>query len=154
MESEMVDHNELERTRGFLVYVASTYKPLTTFLPGLHLTIDSWRPGRDEEGWWLRQVEVDASMGSDEDSDGGWEKADAATPPRLVEGVPRLWDYLDVRIQLTGAEAPLLRWVRASRKAQIMYCYGDASGSGFGWCIDFDNGVRYELGEWCDNIQE
>jgi hypothetical protein len=50
-ESEMVDKKVLERTRGFLVYVASTYKPMTPFLLGFHLTIDSWRPGRDEEGW-------------------------------------------------------------------------------------------------------
>jgi ribonuclease HI len=44
--------------------------------------------------------------------------------------------------------------VRASRKANILCGFGDASGSGFGWCIDFGDGVRYELGEWCDKIQE
>jgi hypothetical protein len=31
--------------------------------------------------------------------------------------------------------------VQAIRKAQIMYCYGDASGSICGWCIDFGDGV-------------
>jgi hypothetical protein len=50
-ESEMVDHKVLERTRVFLVYVARNYKPMAPFLLGFHLTIDSWRPGRDEEGW-------------------------------------------------------------------------------------------------------
>jgi hypothetical protein len=49
-ESEMVDHKGLERTPGFLVYVARTYKPMAPFLLGFHLTIDSWRPGRDDEG--------------------------------------------------------------------------------------------------------
>jgi hypothetical protein len=68
--------------------------------------------------------------------------------------VPRLRDDLKVLIQLTEAEAPSLRRVRAIRKAQILYGFGDASGSGFGWCIDFGDGVRYELGEWCDKIQE
>jgi hypothetical protein len=29
----------------------------------------------------------------------------------------------------------------------MMYCFGDASGSGGGWCIDFGDGVWYELGE-------
>jgi hypothetical protein len=52
-ESEMVDHKVLEGTRGFLVYVTRTYKPMAPFLLGFHLTIDSWRPGRDEEGWRL-----------------------------------------------------------------------------------------------------
>jgi hypothetical protein len=35
-----------------------------------------------------------------------------------------------------------------------LYGVGDASDSGFGWWIDFGDGVRYELGEWCDKIQE
>jgi hypothetical protein len=35
-----------------------------------------------------------------------------------------------------------------------LFGFGDASGSGFGWCIDFGEGVRYELGEWCNQIQE
>jgi hypothetical protein len=55
--SEWVDHHVLERIRGFLVYVARTYKPLTPFLMGLHMTIDGWRPGRDEEGRRLREAE-------------------------------------------------------------------------------------------------
>jgi hypothetical protein len=50
-ESEKVDHKVLERIWGFLVYVARTYKPMAPFLLVFHLTIDSWRPGRDEEGW-------------------------------------------------------------------------------------------------------
>jgi hypothetical protein len=75
-------------------------------------------------------------------------------PPRLVLAVPRLRDDLKVLIQLTEADVTPLRRVRAIRKAQIMYGFGDASGSGFGWCIDFGDGVRYELGEWCDTIQE
>jgi hypothetical protein len=49
LASEWVDHKVLERIRDFLVYVARTYTPLTPFLMGLHMTIDGWRPGRDEE---------------------------------------------------------------------------------------------------------
>jgi hypothetical protein len=55
---------------------------------------------------------------------------------------------------LTAAEDPPLHRVQAHSKVNIIYCYGDASGSDFGWCIDFGDGVRYELGEWCDTIQE
>jgi hypothetical protein len=50
------------------VYAVSTYTPLTPFLLGLNLTIDGWRPGRDEEGRWPRQVGVEAVMEADEDS--------------------------------------------------------------------------------------
>jgi hypothetical protein len=57
-------------------------------------------------------------------------------------------------MELTAAEDPPLRRVRARSKFNILYFYGDASGSGFGWCIDFGDRVRYELGEWYELIQE
>jgi ribonuclease HI len=57
-------------------------------------------------------------------------------------------------MELTAAEDPPLRRVRARNKVNILYCYGDASGSGFEWYIDFGDGVRYKLGEWCERIQE
>jgi hypothetical protein len=111
-ESEIVDHKVMERTWGFLVYVARTNKPMAPFLLGFHLTINSWRPGRDEEGWRLGQAEVEASLESDDESDteeghGSEERA----PPRLVLAVPRLRDDLEVLIQLTEVEAPPLRRV-------------------------------------------
>jgi hypothetical protein len=58
---------------------------------GLHISIDGWRPGRDEEGWRLRQAEVEASRYSDEDSDGdGPTSLDGAQPPGQVKAFPRL----------------------------------------------------------------
>jgi hypothetical protein len=50
-ESLWVDHNELEKTWGFLIYVSRMYPPMNPFLKGPHLTIDAWRPERDDEGW-------------------------------------------------------------------------------------------------------
>jgi hypothetical protein len=75
-------------------------------------------------------------------------------PPNLVKAVTRLLPDLEVMLMLTKADDPPLRRVQAKSKINILYCYGDASGSGFGWCIDFGEGVRYELGEWCESIQE
>jgi hypothetical protein len=34
-----------------------------------------------------------------------------------------------------------------------VYRFGDASKRVFGWNIDFGNGVRFEFGEWCKDIQ-
>jgi hypothetical protein len=120
---------------------------MAPFLLGFHLTIGSSRPGWDKEGWRLRQAEVEASLESDDESkiEEGKGGEDGA-PPRMVLSKPRLRDDLKVLLQLTEAEAPPLRRVQASRKAKILYSFGDASGSGFGWCIDFRDGVRYELG--------
>jgi hypothetical protein len=155
LASEWVDHKVLERIRGVLVYVARTYKPLTLFIMGLHMSIDVWRPGRDDEGWRLRQAEVEASIDSEEESEEDRSKPSGTNlPPGQVKAVPRLLPDLKVMIELTAAEDPPMRRVRARSKVNILYCYGDASGSGFGWCIDFGDGVRYKLGEWCEFIQE
>jgi hypothetical protein len=70
------------------------------------------------------------------------------------KAVPPLLPDLKVTMELTAAEDPPLRRVRARSIVNILYCYGDASGSGFGWCIDFGDGVRYELGEWFECIQD
>jgi hypothetical protein len=128
---------------------------MAPFILVFHLTINSSRPGRDEEGWRLRQAEVEASLESDdeieiEEGQGGEDVA----LPRLVLAVSSLRDDLKVLIHPTEAEAPPLRRVRASREANILYGFGDASESYFGWSIDFGDGVQYELVEWCDNIQE
>jgi hypothetical protein len=68
MASEWVDHKVLEMIRVFLVYVARTYCPLTTLFMGLHMSIDGWRSGRDEEGWRLREAEVNVSLDSEDES--------------------------------------------------------------------------------------
>jgi hypothetical protein len=52
-QGELLNHKSLERDRGFLVHVQHTYPAITPYLKGLHLTIDSWREGRDSDGWKL-----------------------------------------------------------------------------------------------------
>jgi hypothetical protein len=111
------------------------------------MTIDGCRPGRDEEGWRLREAEMAASQESYEE--GGSEEPPPLgpfQPPGLVKAVTRLLPDLEVMLMLTEADDPPLHRVRAKSKVNILYCYGDASGSGFGCCIDFGEGVRYELG--------
>ena len=44
----------MESVIGFLVYVSSTYRYMSPYLKGVPLTLDSWRPYTDEEGWRLR----------------------------------------------------------------------------------------------------
>jgi hypothetical protein len=91
---------------------------------------------------------------TNESINGGINPLGTTLPPSQVKAVPRLLPDLKVMMELTAAEDPPLRRVRARSKVNIIYCYGDASGSGFGWCIDFGDGVRFELGEWCGLIQE
>ena len=50
-----LNHKQLEKSRGFLVYLTQTYPSLNPYLKGIHLTLDSWRPHRDDDGWKLNK---------------------------------------------------------------------------------------------------
>ena len=50
---DCLDHKQLERDRGFLIYLSRTYRSMCPYLHGIHLNLDSWRKGRDNEGWNL-----------------------------------------------------------------------------------------------------
>ena len=54
-----LSHKELQSDRGFLVYVTRTYPAMVPYLKGFHLTLETWRGGRDFEGW---KVKDDASI--------------------------------------------------------------------------------------------
>lgn len=48
-----INWKELERKRGFLVYVSRTYPSMVPYLKGIHQALDEWRKGRDNNGWQL-----------------------------------------------------------------------------------------------------
>jgi hypothetical protein len=86
LASEWVDQKVLKRIRGFLVYMARTYKKLTPFPMGLHMSIYGSRPGRDDESWRLRQDEVEASRDPDEEGDDeGLNHLGTTLPPGQVK---------------------------------------------------------------------
>jgi hypothetical protein len=41
----------LEQIRGYLVHIAQTYSMFASYLLGLHMTIDFWRPNQDQDEW-------------------------------------------------------------------------------------------------------
>jgi hypothetical protein len=51
-----LNRKRLDQIRGFLQYVAQTYTSLTSYLIGVHMTIDSWQKGWNSEGWRLPLV--------------------------------------------------------------------------------------------------
>jgi hypothetical protein len=111
---------ELESIRGVLVYLQRTYPSITPYLKGLHLTIDSWRPNRDADGW------KDAKISKEECV------AAQLTPPCTVQAVPRLRDDVQSLLCLFSSETPPIRYVRSQKLGVAIYGFGDASGAGFG----------------------
>jgi hypothetical protein len=165
-----LDGRTMKSYRGFLVYVARTYGSLVPYLKGIHATIDSWRPGRDEDGWkWTkasgkrkrtRATNVPSSGVVGED-DAEWYEMEAlfdtnvdeTNEPEFVKPVPRLRSDIRSLIELTSSITPPHRKVRMSKQARVMYGFGDASKQGFGTTIEFpDKQIYWKHGQWRSEI--
>ena len=57
LEERDLNFKQLEKERGFLAHLAMTYTCINPFLKGFHLTLDSWRPNRKENGWKMNPGE-------------------------------------------------------------------------------------------------
>jgi hypothetical protein len=159
--------------RGFLIYVTRTYPMMKPYLKGTHATIDSWRPGRDEDGWRLKNKRnrvddsylnellddddcmeqhryVEQPDGIENDVPSGYQDA----PPETVAGGPRLKDDIQALIKLSEFEEPPTRLVRASKTALVGYGFGDASGLGFGVTVLINGALIWKGGVWNRTIKE
>jgi hypothetical protein len=45
-----LDFKRLRSDRGFIVYVTQAYPGMKPYLKGFHLSLETWRGGRDSEG--------------------------------------------------------------------------------------------------------
>lgn len=145
IQSTNLDHKDLEQKRGFLVHLQRTYPCITPFLKGIHLTLDSWRPGRDADGWRIPSYEPD-------DDDLAFPtNSTHLQPPSQVSAAPRLaWD-LEALEQLLCSNHPPTRFFRATHTQVALYGFGDASGSGFGSSISLPKGCTlFRHGLWND----
>jgi len=68
-----LDSKQLERDSGFLVYLSRTYRNVCPYLKGIYQTLDSWRSGRDSDGWNFTKEELFQFMTSDEDFDNSYQ---------------------------------------------------------------------------------
>lgn len=157
-----LDFKELERKRGFLIYVTRTYPCMVPYLKGIHLTLDGWRKFRDEDGWKLspqRVRELEKSMkiqvhhASTDDH-----------PPKRVTPVKRLRSDLEALAVLTRPDKPPRRRVRSKKVLTVCYGFGDASA--IGGSSNFqrvrkvgdnwrpEQHVNYMYGHWCTEVGE
>jgi hypothetical protein len=132
-------HKTAESYRGFLVYVSRTYGAFVPYLKGIHLTLDSWRPFRDDDGWKNTST-----------AEAKCEVTEQESAPRFVKTVPRLKQDVEVLLDFTSKEKPPKVPVRPTGAAVAMYMFGDASGSGFGislWVAGEDT-IYASHGSW------
>lgn len=140
-----INHKELERKRGFLVYASRTYPSMTPYLKGIHHTLDGWREGRDSDGW--KETLQDLVAGEKLDRTATYARSSKA--PTYVYPVPRLEDDIGCLLKLFEGDHPRVRLVRSKNIAIALYGFGDASGSGFGSTLETKNkGLKIRYGVW------
>ena len=140
-----IDRKEQEKIRGFLVYVSLTYQSLVPYLKGVHLTLESWRPDRDEEGWRLKSKERNELLNDDE-----VRKIVQGPAPKTVRKARRFDDDVRAMSALTASEQPPKLLARPKKGASVVIIFGDASGEGFGsslWVYGSED-VETEHGLW------
>jgi hypothetical protein len=105
-QSQWLDHKELERGRGFLVFLSCTYPPMKPFLMGLHRAIDGWRSCHHEDGWKMQHTEIMAAKGYDEVAEVEEDDPGHDDPARLAKASERLEADMEVLCMLTSTEYP------------------------------------------------
>lgn len=132
-------HKGLEQKRGFFVHLQCIYPAIAPYLKGVHLTLDSWRPDRDSDGW------ADPDWIDDETKI----STESSQAPQRVTPVTRFAEDLQSLGDLFGPDHPPKRLVRTNKYTTCIYGFADASGSGFGSTFALPNSeVMYCYGVW------
>ena len=160
-----LDHNLLEREVGFLCHMSCTYPAMFPYLKGFYNTLNSWRIGRDCDGWkigktaWLELMSGDVAFEDPEDIELPFESRkrkfsarNEKPKPEQVSAVPRLKYDLLALAKLFAGKVPTLRLVRGSPITICIYSFGDASGGGFGSSWGVKGGIGYRFGTWSREI--
>ena len=171
-----LDHNELRSDRGFLVYACQAYPGLKPYLKGLHLSLETWRGGRDTEGYRLPHVrlsEGEMAAGEAEEerhanTEDEGEVMMASKPVFRGEGiesgsgpesgktraVPRLRSDLEALSALTQSETPRYNVVRGKSVYKAFYGFVDASSGGFGASVERPDGTHARNGLWGKDAED
>lgn len=145
-----LNHKELEKDRGFLVHVQHTYPAITPYLKGLHLTIHSWREGRDPDGWKLSgsASQSDPKLWDDDSVLELTSHVQTSSAPKTVLSVPRLRDDLMALSELLSPDSPPEHIIRSNTVAEAGYGFGDASGTGLGSSLVVCDTLTVLQGVW------
>ena len=162
-KNQEVNAAQMERDVGFLVHLSRTFPSVFPYLKGFYLTLNTWRKGRNDEGWKFTMNEWRAALDMDDDIPSY--KVEAAAKqgrryqlysdrPVMVKTVPRLAPDLLALVELFSGKGPAQRLVRGNRIQTARFAFGDASGGGFGSSWEATGGnkevdeVAYRFGTW------
>ena len=169
---QILPFKKLESAQGYLVYTTRSYPSMVPYLKGIHLTLDSWRDGRDQDGWRSGQKTVGEPFSSTwlEDPDDWldltdlkpwtWDKdlglktyqeesqGARSDPPTYVKAGSCLNTDIQALMFLMKEPLPHRRTIRSTSCLIVRYGFGDASGVGFGAAFVGEVVTTYCVGEW------
>ena len=164
-KEQEVNAAQMERDVGFLVHLSRTFPAVFPYLKGFYLTLNTWRKGRNDDGWKFTMSEWRAALDMDDEIpsyrvEGAvkqrYRPEVHSDRPTLVKTVPRLSPDLLALMDLFAGEEPAQRLVRGNKVNTAKFAFGDASGGGFGssWESGVGNKgveeVAYRFGTWDD----
>ena len=166
-ESEWkVDRKELERDVGFLVHVCMTYENMMPYLKGFYLTLNLWRGQRNQEGWKADQEDWEDIAGWMFDDKNRWKEArdgsldnvmDDSDAPKLTTASSRFAHDVRAFDTLFQGDEPVKRLIRGRNLWEVIYGFGDASGSGFGSSFvkaGDENKIYFRFGRWGSDLDD
>jgi len=134
-----------------------TYNIIFPYLKGFHLTLCSHLPNRDEEGWKVKELEwighLHNRLSEGRISQEEYEETisltyDTSKAPKKIKPVKRFKSCLKALDSFFEIESPPIIMERTANVQMAVYGFVDASKSGFGASINYENGVRYRIGTW------
>ena len=162
-KKQEVNAAQMERDVGFLVHLSRTFPSVFPYLKGFYLTLNTWRKGRNDEGWkftmseWRAALDMDDAIPSykvEAAAKRGGDTQMYSDRPVMVKTVPRLAPDLLALTELFEGKVPAQRLVRGDSVQVAKFAFGDASGGGFGssWEANGSNKeveeVAYRFGTW------
>ena len=150
----MLVRKELEKVTGFLNHLSMTFDDMTPFLKGLYLTMNSWRPNRDDEDWKVTDIRwrlilldrLDRGLMSTKEFEDKW--ADDPGAPVMVTASPRLSSDVDALAAIMAPEVVPRVSIRSKTILSVIYGFGDASGTGLAATFTCGRGFNYRIGVW------
>ena len=148
ISSEYLDRKELERDRGFLVYISWNYRVMALCMKGIHLTLTEWRSGKDMNGWKVitqrDKSEMDAMFREGEEYQDPMNVED----PRVTYPVRCLKDTIEILELILSDNRPNKILVRLGKTVLVGYGFGDVSSSGFGATFITNNALYFQYRNW------
>jgi hypothetical protein len=156
-----------------MVYVTQAYQGMKPYLKGFHLSLETWRGGRDSEGWKLPQhgdleskdegllvtqdtttslddLKVDLFTRSMTSRDGHNDSPASG----VTQAAPRFLQDLKAILHLAAGDTPRSRCVRSTNTLTAYYGFGDASSGGFGSTVARPDGLYGRFGLWGKDAED